>query len=822
MRTTIKQMKYVLSLLVMMIFYGSNGTKACNLNAGFTYTFDTTYSFIRFNFTSSSDTTIASWKYDFGDGTYDSVLMNPVHTFNHHNGNYNVCLSVIDNNGCRDTFCAVINYSTICQPNPSFLDYYKRAECKVTRYTKPNGDIYYLVVSKFAYSYNNLTGYNLFDCTGLQICADTSDNCTNQNRPFIDSAVIWNQADTLNSVCESSWLNHYTDYNTNTELHITNGFIYDQQIQLLKDSVIIGRNAWVRRGFIFYVYDANVGQNWQTYQVGNTCRGPYNDITCGRYPSNVIEFITRDSTATSMAKQERKYLINFLNSIPCNAYVLGYSFFNAGYNQWLSDSTQASDSTLFSAFERLGITNIRQQQENHPFVFFTQNCNASFPTSQLQTSVPNIIDTSFTYPNTFTGSNGCKNQSIKRYYSNQFGIVYEVTPINSTNATYYYDCNENVLLYCGAATDTFFCRRLNDSLIYLNTVWQCQSLCDTVTCMLPGDGDHDLTVNNFDALAIGLSYNRIGIVRPNATTEYTLQSCPNWSTTHNYGFNDKFADCNGDGIINENDLLVIDQNYIVQPENIFHHRLGILDSLPAVKLSFDSVPVRIETATCISAQLTADINVGSATQPATDVYGIAFTVNYPFENDSCFSVQVELDSSSWFQTNNHVLLFYKNIPQYKRVDIAIVRTDGIGRTGNGRIGKIKMITEGDIFGIVRRTVNSISFDFSVSAVAAVNKDGVRIDMNGSATSVNFIVLGNKYNKVEGLKIYPNPTNDKIFISAKENIESIKIIDTQGRIINEFSPNKNDAQLDISSTENGMYILEIKSKNAVSYEKIFKQ
>ncbi|MBK6275954.1 MAG: hypothetical protein IPF58_15260 [Saprospirales bacterium] len=71
--------------------------------------------------------------------------------------------------------------------------------------------------------------------------------------------------------------------------------------------------------------------------------------------------------------------------------------------------------------------------------------------------------------------------------------------------------------------DTFYCNRFTDSLIYLNTFWQCQSLCDTTTCLLPGDSDHDLTVNNYDALAIGLSYNRTGIIRPNATTQYTLQ-----------------------------------------------------------------------------------------------------------------------------------------------------------------------------------------------------------------------------------------------------------------------------------------------------------
>ncbi|HPN20162.1 MAG TPA: hypothetical protein PK546_11480, partial [Chitinophagales bacterium] len=145
--------------------------------------------------------------------------------------------------------------------------------------------------------------------------------------------------------------------NTTRTLQIKNGIIPDQQIEAYWDGYLIARNAWARKGFIFFVYDANTGQNWQTYQIGNTCRGPFNDITCNRYPTNVIEFVTNDF---STGKQERQYLADFINSIPCNAYVLGYSFYNAGYSQWLGDSTVAGDENLYQAFEGLGVSRIRQ------------------------------------------------------------------------------------------------------------------------------------------------------------------------------------------------------------------------------------------------------------------------------------------------------------------------------------------------------------------------------------------------------------------------------------------------------------------------------
>lgn len=374
-------------------------------------------------------------------------------------------------------------------------------------------------------------------------------------------------------------------------------------------------------------------------------------------------------------------------------------------------------------------------------------------------------------------------------------------------------------------TCVFQCDTVNNicfNTVVMTNVDTTQSLCDTTTCLLPGDSDHDLTVNNYDALAIGLSYNRTGNTRPNATTQYNLQACPDWNTTHYYGYNDKFADCNGDGRINSLDAVVISQNYIAQAQNYFNHRQSNLDSLPAVTLVFDTLPTTVVNGNCDGAEIVADILVGSAAQPIINGYGVAFSVNYPFENDTCFNVQVDLDPNSWLQTNNPVLLFYKDIPQFKRVDISVVRTDGLPRSGNGRIGKIKMITEGAVFRNGLRLSTPPIFDFSVTDVAAINHIGQRIDVNGSTTTVSFIVLGTIKNKVDGLKFYPNPTTGKIYINAKETIQSIRIIDTQGRIIDELSINKNDIQVDISTVESGMYILEIKGNNSVSYEKIFKQ
>ncbi len=347
------------------------------------------------------------------------------------------------------------------------------------------------------------------------------------------------------------------------------------------------------------------------------------------------------------------------------------------------------------------------------------------------------------------------------------------------------------------------------------------SLCDSLSCVLPGDADHDLTVNNFDIFAIGLSYNRTGLTRPNATTQYVLQPAPDWGSTHYYGFNDKFSDCNGDGTIKNTDASVILQNYIVKPLNHFNHRLA-QDSLPPVFLAFDSLPIFQIGNPCNTTEIASDINVGTADQMANNVYGIGFSVEYPesFVSDSCFRIQIDLDANSWFATNEPILYLYKNIPEFHRVDVGIARTNGIARSGNGRIGRIKFVVEDGIF-INGRTSTTKQYTFTVNNVGAIDGNGVNIGMIGRTTNAVFIISGIKTNKIEGLKIYPNPVTNYLNISANEILDKVSVTDISGQVIYTESINAMNKIIDFSSLSKGMYLIEISSKNSTSITKIIK-
>lgn len=162
---------------------------------------------------------------------------------------------------------------------------------------------------------------------------------------------------------------------------------------LFLDNTLIARNAFDRKGFLFFVYDINTGKNLTTYQIGESGYGEYgNTIRTRLTEVKIIEFNTTN--------QRDRYSCYFFlkNTVPKDAIVCGYSFGNPEYTKWANDdSTVYGGETLFDAFEDLGVTNIRQLTEGKPFVFYLQNENLNFPVAQIEKEANEIIDTTFIF-----------------------------------------------------------------------------------------------------------------------------------------------------------------------------------------------------------------------------------------------------------------------------------------------------------------------------------------------------------------------------------------------------------------------------------------
>ena len=83
----------------------------------------------------------------------------------------------------------------------------------------------------------------------------------------------------------------------------------------------------------------------------------------------------------------------------------------------------------------------------------------------------------------------------------------------------------------------------------------------------PGDANEDGVVNNYDLLPIGLTYGFTGPPRPQQDINWYAHYATPWPDTITGGINDDYSDCNGDGVVNINDVNAILQNY-----NLTHPR----------------------------------------------------------------------------------------------------------------------------------------------------------------------------------------------------------------------------------------------------------
>jgi hypothetical protein len=71
-----------------------------------------------------------------------------------------------------------------------------------------------------------------------------------------------------------------------------------------------------------------------------------------------------------------------------------------------------------------------------------------------------------------------------------------------------------------------------------------------------------------------------------------------------------------------------------------------------------------------------------------------------------------------------------------------------------------------------------------------------------------------------MKMYPNPSSDKIFIDSKEPIQMVQVFDVKGQLL----INKQEAnieQIDLNALQTGVYILKAFSENGYTQTRILK-
>jgi hypothetical protein len=341
--------------------------------------------------------------------------------------------------------------------------------------------------------------------------------------------------------------------------------------------------------------------------------------------------------------------------------------------------------------------------------------------------------------------------------------------------------------------------------------------CDPVW---PGDVNDDSIADNFDFLDLALAYGGTGTTRNNTSIAWNGLPSAYWGQTIPSGTDYKFADCNGNGIIDMNDTTAILLNY-----GLYHtYRYGAPvynTALPDLQIHFlqDSVASGGYSGT-------AQLILGSATQPADSIYGLAFTVNYnPVEIDV---TQTRLSATnSWLGTPGSDLFGAAHSDASGQLGIAIARIDHTNRSGNGMIGSIHFSTTSNLSG----TGNSVLVPFTITNVKVISANDSLLAVNtvpDTVTVYDELFLGiTGTGEIHNLQIFPNPSDGIFsvnFSPAAATDYSIEILNSLGQVVYSekgIHANGNvQKKIDLSGEASGLFLVKISGDNSEVVQKIF--
>jgi type IX secretion system substrate protein len=341
-----------------------------------------------------------------------------------------------------------------------------------------------------------------------------------------------------------------------------------------------------------------------------------------------------------------------------------------------------------------------------------------------------------------------------------------------------------------------------------NSGWifsSCPSL--PVSDVWPGDANNDLVADNNDVLNVGLAYGETGPVRAGGSNVWSAQPATDWSGYFLSTINKKHADCNGDGLVDNNDTTAILLNYglthpprLADPNsNQSNAPLLYLVANPDTTAEGDTIEVHIF--------------LGTQAIPVDFIYGIAFTIN--FDTALVDTSYMPFDyTGSWLGTPGiDLLTFEKKLFSQGKVDVALTRTDHLNQAGYGYLGKTGIVIVDNV-GAKMSTLTYVTLPLSISNVRALTASEfyLTIATNGENVEIDtlgFTGIGQPELLNQMISIYPNPVKDVLTInSGSAKLNSLEIYNSLGQMMLNEKISSPKINLGTQNFEQGIYLLKL--------------
>jgi len=298
----------------------------------------------------------------------------------------------------------------------------------------------------------------------------------------------------------------------------------------------------------------------------------------------------------------------------------------------------------------------------------------------------------------------------------------------------------------------------------------------------PGDVNNNGIVNGIDLLYWGTAIGSTGPQRVEVSGEWQAQPLPPlWSQSFPDGVNYAYADCDGSGVVDDDDFDdAIEDNFglthgTVTPDTYDNAAPG---TAPRLRLQPDAEIV----------QEGAIVNIGlsldDSRQPIADFYGIAMQLSYTtglLEGDD--GPDFDLVENSWINADGSAVqeIFVDNDGQ-GLAELAITRTNQqTVPVGPGEFGRFSIVIEDIIVGLEIDT-----FILRIDSVRLINANlestPVTPDTARIIISRDEIVSTKTPASEQSFRVYPNPAGRELYVETQQPIQAFRLINNLGKSI----------------------------------------
>lgn len=333
-------------------------------------------------------------------------------------------------------------------------------------------------------------------------------------------------------------------------------------------------------------------------------------------------------------------------------------------------------------------------------------------------------------------------------------------------------------------------------------------------CIWPGDTDRNGIVNVWDMLPIGFLYGTTGMPREYVLSELdtNLLWMPQYSqfwfdsnTSIPLTFYDQInfnhADCNGDGIINNSDINIIDLNYGKQNSDIVTYNAPISNSDFTL-----SVDIQNETVS-IGDTVTALLSLDNPTQ--MPISGLALTLSHNVVDSN--TLQIAYPATSFLVDNaNTISRQYRDTES--KISSALIRTNLQPTNSGGVFGVVTFVMED----VLEGKNEQVSLDLHIEKATLIGSNQEAIvniapqDRNDDSVQI----VGIPHTSIpRNIQVQNNPIDRQLTINwTEQSVQQIALYDMNGRAIvqQNISPSQKNHQISLQNHPRGMFLLVIKT------------